>query len=82
MTITNNKHIAINEIVRIKQLHFPRVTFFSWSEVSVVFDTSYLHANTNSPIRRFSHEQFLVSKYSSILHALLHSQSHVLGFQI
>ena len=28
----------------------------------------------------FSHEQFVISKYSSILNALLHSQLHILEF--
>ena len=30
----------------------------------------------------FLHEQFTISKYSSILHALLRSQSHEIGFHI
>ena len=53
---------------------FLRVTSLSSSEVSFVFIISSSHANTNLPNRRFSHEQLLMSKYSSILHALLHSQ--------
>ena len=55
------------------QLFFARVTFSLSSEFSVVFNISSSHDNTNLPIRRFSHEQFLISKYSSVLHALLHS---------
>ena len=37
--------------------------FLSLSKVLVVFNISSLHSNTNLPIRRFSHEQFLTSKY-------------------
>ena len=40
------------------------------------------YANTNLPITHFSHEQLLISTYPSVLHALLHSQLHVLGFHI
>ena len=46
--------------------------------VKSVFNISSSHVNTKLLKRRFSNEQFLISKYSSILHALLHSQSHVL----
>ena len=56
--------------------------FLSLSKFLVVFNISSSHSNMNLPIRRFSQEQFLTTKYSSILHALLHSQSHVLGFHI
>ena len=49
MTTNNNKHIIINEILRIKQLH---VTFLS--KPSAVFNISSSHSNTNLPIRRFS----------------------------
>ena len=56
--------------------------FLSSSEASVVFNISSSHANAILSIRRFLHWQFLISKYSSILHALLHSQLHVLGFYI
>ena len=52
------------------------------NEVLVALNISSTHANTNLPKRRFSHEQFLISKHLSILHALLHSQSHVLGLHI
>ena len=33
--------------------------FLLLSEVSVVFNILYLNANTNSPNRHFSHEQFV-----------------------
>ena len=52
--------------------------FLSSSEVSLVFNIASSSASTNLPNRRFSHKNYLVSKYSSILHVLLHSQSHVL----
>ena len=52
-----------NEIVGIRQLLFLHITFLSSGEVSVVFSISSSHANTNLHIRRFSQEQFLVSKY-------------------
>ena len=41
--------------------------------LSVVLNISLSHANTNLPNRRFTHEQFLIPKYLSILHVLLHS---------
>ena len=64
----DNKHIVTNNIVRIRQLFFSHVTVTS------------SHASTNLPNRHFLQEIFLISKYSSIFHALLHSQSHVPGF--
>ena len=76
----DNKHIVTNNIVRIRQLFFSHVTFLSSSEISVVFSITSSHASTNLPNRRFLQEIFLISKYSSIFHALLHSQSHVPGF--
>ena len=78
MTTDNNKHIITNEIVLKRQLYFSHITFSSLSEVPGLFNISSTHANTNLTIRRFSREQFLISKYSSILPALLHSQWHVL----
>ena len=51
-------------------------------KASVVFNISQQHFNTDLPIRCFSQKQFLTSKYSSISHALLHSQSTVQGFHI
>ena len=63
-----------------RQLIFSDVTFLSSGDVSVVFNVSSSHSNTNLLINRFSHGQFLVCKYSSILHALLRSQTHLLGF--
>ena len=65
-----------------KQVFFLHVIFLSSSESSVTFNISSSHANTNLSIRPFSHEQFLISKYLSILHALLLSQPHALGFHI
>ena len=76
----DNKHIVTNNIVRIRQLFFSHVTFLSSSEISVVFSITSSHASTNLPNRYFLQEIFLISKYSSIFHALLHSQSHVPGF--
>ena len=63
-----------------RQLLFAHADFLSLSKISVVFSSS--HSSTNLPISRFLQEQFLVSNYSSIFHALLHSQSRVLGFHI
>ena len=50
------------------------ITFFTcyFHEVSVVLNVLSSHSNTNLLFNRFLHKQFLVSKYSSILHALLH----------
>ena len=61
-----------NKIVRKMQIFFSDVNFLSWTE----------HANTNLPNRRFLHNYFFVSKYTSILHTLLHSQSHALRLHI
>ena len=49
-------------------------TYFHARQVSVVFNISPSHANTNLSSRLFSYEQFSISKYSSILHALSHSE--------
>ena len=54
--------------------------FLPSSEFSVVLDISDSDYNINLPIGRFSHEGFLISKHSSILHVLLNSQSHLPGF--
>ena len=80
MTTDNRKHIITNEIVWIRELIFSRVIFLSSSEASVAFNISSSHTNTNLSIRRFSHKHFLMSKYLSILHALLHSKSHCQDF--
>ena len=61
-TANNNVYIIINEIVRIRQLLFPSVTFLSLSEVSSVLNMSSLHVNTNLSNGRFLHEEFLISK--------------------
>ena len=66
----------------IRQLFFYTLLFFPMNEVSVAFNISSTHAKTNLPKRRFSHEQFLISKHLSILHVLLHSQLDVLGLHI
>ena len=47
--------------------------FLPSSEFSVVLDISDSDYNISLPIRRFSHEGFLISKHSSILHVLLNS---------
>ena len=80
MTTNKQKHIISNQIVRMRQLLFAYVNFLSLSEVSGLFNISSSHSNANLLTRYFSQEQFLVSKSSLILHALLHSQSHLLGF--
>ena len=77
-----NKHIITNEIVWIRQLLILHVTFLSSSEALAVFNISFSHANTTLSMRRFAHEQFLIIKYSSDSHALLHSQSNVLVYHI
>ena len=74
-------HVITNDMVHIRQL-FSRIAILLSSMVSVAFSTSYSHDKTNLPIRRFLHEQFLISKYSPVLHALLPLQSHVLGFHV
>ena len=56
--------------------------FLSLTEVSVEFNISFSYADSNFSNRHFLHEQFLISKYSSILHELLHSQWHMLKFNI
>ena len=61
---------------------FLHIAILLSSEVSIVFNVSSLHVNTNLSNRHFPHEQFLISKYSSILHALLHSQPHLLWFHM
>ena len=70
MTTNHNKHIITIEIVWIRQLFVSRATFLSLSEVSVVFNIPASHANTYLPNRHFLHEQILISKYLSIVHAL------------
>ena len=55
-------------------IFFLHVTFLPSSETLVVFNISSSHANTTLPIKRFSHDQFLIDKYSLILHALLYSE--------
>ena len=65
-----------------KAITFCICYFLSLSKVLVVFNNSSSHSNTDLPIRRFSQNQFLISKYSSLLHALLHSQLRLLGFHI
>ena len=47
MTTNNNKHIITNEAVWIRELFFPYVTYLSIAEVSLVFNISPSHANTN-----------------------------------
>ena len=83
MTANNNKHIITNKIVWIiwrKQLLFLHVIFLS--KASVIFNISSSHSDTDWHTRRFTQEKSLVSKYSIILHALLHAKSRVLWFNI
>ena len=49
--------------------------------VFVVFNISSLHANIIYQ-KDVLYSQFLISKYSLIMHVLLHSQSHLLEFHI
>ena len=56
-----------------KQFFVSHLTSLSPFEVLVVFNISSSHANTNLPNRCFQHKQYLLSKCSSIAHALLHS---------
>ena len=65
-----------------KKITFCTCYCLSLSNVSVVFSVSSSHSNTSLQIRRFPQKQLLVSKYSSILHTLLHLKLHVLGFLI
>ena len=68
MKVSNRKDITTNEIEWIRQLSY----FSCLSEISVVFNISSSHGNANLSSRRFLHEKLLISKYLSILHALLH----------
>ena len=56
--------------------------FYNEVRFQLAFNILSSYSNSNFSIRRFSHEQFLITKYSSILHALLHSQPHILRFHI
>ena len=78
MTTNINENIIIKEIVNKEIIFFSHFAFLLSSEVSVAFTISSSLANTNLAIRRLWREQFLIPKYSSIIHALLHSQSHEL----
>ena len=64
MTTNNNMHVITNEIVWIRQLHFAHATFFLSSEVSVVFNISSSHYNTNLPITFFTGAIFSIQKQS------------------
>ena len=80
MATNNDKHIITNDIVWIKPSFF---TCLSTNDVaSIVFHISSGHTNSNLSERCFLHKQLLIFKYSTILHALLHSQSYILGFHI
>ena len=71
ITANNNKHIMINRILLLRQLFF---SFLSINVVSAVFNIS-----SYCLILIFHLIFHLISKYSSILHVLLYSQSHILG---
>ena len=58
MTTYYYKRIITNEIVWIGQLLFPHVIFLLASEVSVAFNISSSHSNSNLSNRRFLHGQF------------------------
>ena len=66
----------------VRESFFNVLLFLSINKASFVFNIPSSQKNTEIPNRHFLYEQFLIFKYSSILHALLHSQSHVLGFHI
>ena len=74
LATNNNKRIITNKIVSIAKYityihNFVHATFLSLTKVSFVFNVSSSHSTTNSLIRHFAQEQFLISKYSPILHA-------------
>ena len=60
-----------NKTVSIRQL-FSHIAILLSNEISVAFNISSSHVNTNLSIILFSHEQFLASIYSLILHTLLY----------
>ena len=60
----------------IRQLFFSNVAFLPSGEISVVFNISSLHSNTNLPIRRYSHENIFISKNSSI-YMLPYTYNHI-----
>ena len=65
-----------------RQFFFSGINFLSTKMRFQLHVYVILHANTNLPNGSFLHEQFLISKYLPILHALLHLQSQVLGFHL
>ena len=65
------------------QLFLCFATILLSSKVPVVFKSSFSYVNFNLSNRRVLRAQFSTSKkYLYILHALLHSKSHLLGFHI
>ena len=56
--------------------------FLLLSIISTSLSKVSLHSSTNLSTNLFLHVQFLQSKYSLKSHALLHSHSQLLGFQI
>ena len=82
MKTNKNKIITTNDILWIRNYFFSHFTFLSSNTVSVVFNISSAHSNTNLLIGCFSHEQCLNSNYLSILHILLYSESQILRFYI
>ena len=60
--------------------YFFHTTFILKLAIRGIISSS--HAKNNLPNRRFSHEQFLTSKFSSILPVLSHLESHMLRFHI
>ena len=81
MRTNNNKHLITNEKVWIRQLfiYFSYVTSLSTSEVSGAINISSSHTNTYLHNFYFTWT-ILVSKYLSILHAIVQSHLHALGF--
>ena len=82
IAIAKKNHLITNKIVWIKQSCIrASITFLSAMDVvSVVFNISSSHFNSNLSKRCFLHSQLLIPNYLPIQHALSHSQSHVLGF--
>ena len=52
----------------------PNVNKLSTNEVSIIFNISFSHVNINLVNRHVLHDQLSISKYSSVLDALPHSQ--------
>ena len=65
-----------------RQSFFSHITFLLSSEVSVIFNISYSHADTKLSISFILHSQFIKSKHLPRSHDLSHTNLHALGFHI